>query len=128
MVTYIAKIRKRKRETVRGIGVIVLLVLLVGGFIGLLVFNNVKLYQRKAELTKQADVLQAEVAALQERGRELEQGIAERQSPEYQERILREQGLYKKPGEEVFTVLQVKEQQQEEETAEVKWWDPRTWF
>ncbi|MBI2642340.1 MAG: hypothetical protein HYW97_00625, partial [Candidatus Wildermuthbacteria bacterium] len=56
-------------------------------------------------------------------------GIVEVQSVEYQEKVLREQGLYQKPGEEVVTVLPP-EQSQEQNRAQEKrvWWNPITWF
>ena len=46
---------------------------------------------------------------------------------EYQERVLREQGLYQKPGEEVVTVLPLDEPEQKQQEEKV-WWNPWTWF
>ncbi len=47
------------------------------------------------------------------------------QGQEYQEKILREQGLYKKPGEQVITVLPPANQHQNSQnTQKTPWWAP----
>ncbi len=99
------------------------------GVIGFLAFQNLRIYQKRAELSSIAQELKAQVSDLQQRKLQLEAGIVEVQSVEYQEKVLREQGLYQKPGEEVVTVLPP-EQSQEQNRAQEKrvWWNPITWF
>ena len=67
--------------------------------------------------------------ALEQRKLALQAGIVEVESVEYQEKVLREQGLYQKPGEEVVTILPL-ENSEEETNQETKrvWWNPTTWF
>jgi cell division protein FtsB len=129
MVTQISKLRKKKREKFQNMAVAVFLVLVVVIFVGFLVFHNIRIYQKRAELSKQTQILQERIEESQARNQEVQEGIQERQTQEYQERILREQGLYQKEGEEVFTVVRPEIQEQQEVVQEKKiWWDPRTWL
>lgn len=94
-----------------------------------LIGNNVILNQKRTQLQKQADTLELQLQKLRGDKTELEQGIGEAQSPEYQEKLLREQGLYKKPGEQVITILPPEEENTEQTTEKKRiWWNPRTWF
>ena len=88
--------------------------------------------QKRAELQGKLDALRTQAAELSARTKELQANIQESQSENYQEKILREQGLYKKPGEEVITVLPPEgktEQKATEQPAQKRrvWWNPRTW-
>jgi cell division protein FtsL len=99
-------------------------------FIGLLglffIFYNVRLYQKRSELQQRAQELQAEIQELNQREQELQYQLEVSGTSEYQERVLREQGLYQKPGEEVITILPGKTQEQKEQKEKV-WWNPWTW-
>ena len=104
-------------------------VLIFGGIIGFLVFQNVKIYQKRSELSERAQELRAQINQLTQKHEDLEQSINENQTLEYQEKILREQGLYKKPGEEVITILDVETEKVEASQQNKKvWWNPFTWF
>lgn len=98
------------------------------GIIGVLVFQNIKIYQKRAELDEASKSLQAQIAELERKKQELEMGIRESQSAEFQEKILREQGLYKKPGEEVVTILPPPEEQPQKSEKKKIWWQPWTWL
>ena len=99
------------------------------GVIGFLGFQNFRIYQKRAELSNIAKELKVQVSDLQQRKLQLEAGLVEIQSVEYQEKVLREQGLYQKPGEEVVTVLPPEQSQEQDKKQETRvWWNPTTWF
>ena len=96
---------------------------------GFLVYQNTKLFQKRSELLKKTRELQAEITRLTQEGIQLQASITENQTLDYQEKILREQGLYQKPGEQVVTILPPQTQTQVQQPPKQKhWWDPRTWF
>ena len=113
--------RKRKREQVSGT--------LLGGFfivlfctiVLFLIGNNIVLNQKRSQLQEKANDLRTQLEELQTQKSSLQQGIGESQTLEYQEKILREQGLYKKPGEEAVVVLPSGETE-ETETPEKSFW------
>ncbi|MDO8639794.1 MAG: septum formation initiator family protein [bacterium] len=74
-----------------------------------LIFANVRISQRRAELKDRVDSLNKELTALIEQKKKLEEGINQSQSDFYWENKVREQG-YKKPGEETIVVLPAEEQ------------------
>ena len=115
------------RRILVGIGFLVVF----GGGIGFLAYQNIKIHQKRSELQTTLSILEEQVFELTERKVELEEKIDEVQSQEYQEKVLREQGLYKKPGEEVITILPPEETQGvtsiEEEKKRI-WWNPLSWF
>lgn len=103
-------------------------VFLVVGIGGVLLFNNMQLFQKTQQLRTQADALRSQKEKLEALKAQLEQGIAQGQTPEYQEKILREKGLYQKPGEQVITVVPEEQTQEAPAKPARVWWDPRTWF
>lgn len=120
--------RKRKNTLQNTIFLVVFLGVFLGA-VGFLGFQNFRIYQKRAELSQRADELRAQVSALQERKYNLEIGIEEAQTEEYQEKVLREQGLYKKPGEEVITILPPEDSQSQNNQEQKRiWWNPTTWF
>ncbi len=103
-------------------------VFLVVGIGGVLLFNNIQLYQKTQQLRTQTDALRSQKESLEALKAQLEKGIAQGQTPEYQEKILREKGLYQKPGEQVITVVPEQPKQETPAKPARVWWDPRTWF
>lgn len=92
-------------------------------------YQNTKLFQKRSELLKKTRELQAEIMRLTQEGIQLQAAITENQTPEYQEKILREQGLYQKPGEQVITILPPQTQTQVNQPPKKKpWWNPFAWF
>ena len=125
--TKFGKRRNRVFESAVVSGVFVGVLLLI---IGLFIFQNVKMGQKRADLEKRAQELQTQVADLSAQREALEANVAEAQTQEYQEKVLREQGLYKKEGEQVVTVLPPEitaENAPAEEKKDRKWWNPFTW-
>ncbi len=129
MISKNPRFPKRKREEISGT---VLGGFFVALFFGITIFfiaNNIVIHQKRIQLEQKAKDLQAQLETLKAQKANLEQGIGEAQTPEYQEKILREQGLYKKPGEEVITVLPAKDAADSKGSSQEKiWWDPRTWL
>jgi cell division protein FtsB len=128
MVAKLSRLRKRRDGSLRGALFSWIFLGLIGGVGVFLVFNNIRMYQKRAELKEQARNLQAQIAQLSLREQELKAQIQTSTTEEYQEKILREQGLYQKPGEEVITVLAPEGDAQKPETPKKVWWNPLTWF
>ena len=130
MVARKLNFRKKDESAFQNIILLIVIVIIFGGLLTFFIFQNVKIGQKRGDLEDNLGVLQAQVGELSARKRQLQESIKETQSQYYEEKILREQGLYKKPGEEVVTILVPKEEQQAEaETEEEKrvWWKPWTW-
>jgi len=101
-----------------------LFLLVIAGF---LVFSNLKINQKRAELTSKIEELRKEVQLLEETNERLKSGIFQTESDAYWEAKLYEQG-YKKPGEEAIVVLPPEEESSlEGPVEEKKWWNPFTW-
>ena len=107
------------------------MLLVLGLGLGLfLIFHNIRIYQKRVELQERAESLKAQIASLGERKSELESAIEMGATQEYQEKVLREQGLYKKTGEEVVTIIPPEQQREEQKQARGSrvWWNPFSWF
>src|SRR3989344_1720580 len=105
-----------------------LFVFLVVGIGGVLLFNNIQLYGKTQELRSRAEELRLQKANLEAQKTQLQTDITQSQTPEYQEKILREKGLYQKPGEQVITVVPQEQPQEGPKKSQRFWWDPRTWI
>src|SRR3989338_8586000 len=124
------RLRKRKISKLRDTVFLTMLLVLGLGLVFFLIFHNIRIYQKRVELQKRAEELQDQIASLGSRKTELESAIQVGTTQEYQEKVLREQGLYKKPGEEVVTIIppeQVQEEQKAQQASRV-WWNPFSWF
>ena len=124
------RLRKKKIGKLRDTVFLTMLLVIGLGLGFFLVFNNIRIYQKRVELQKRAEVLKDQIGSLESRKGELESAIQVGTTQEYQEKVLREQGLYKKPGEEVVTIIppeQVQEEQKQQQANRV-WWNPFSWF
>ena len=127
MVARITRFRK-KRESSHAKKVLGWSFLVLIGLLGLfLIFYNLRLYQKRVELQERTRELQLEIAELSQREELLQRQLKVSTTTEYQEKVLREQGLYQKPGEEVVTILPAEEPEQRQRKEKV-WWNPFTWF
>jgi len=127
MVARITRFRKKRESSTTkkmfGWSFLVLI-----GLLGLfLIFYNLRLYQKRAELQEWTRELQLQIAELSQREQLLQRQLEISTTTEYQERVLREQGLYQKLGEEVVTILPPEEPEQRQQKEKV-WWNPFTWF
>ena len=101
--------------------------------VGFLVYQNVSMAQKRSSLEGRLQELRVEESEYLAQIQAKEASIANIQLEERQEKILREQGLYKKEGEEVVTILPPEENTVEgtaegEGKTERVWWNPLTWF
>ena len=127
MVAKLSRFRKKQESSIaKKVAKWFFLILI--GLLGLfLVFHNVRIYQKRAELEGRANELEFQIGELKQKEAQLEEQFIISNTREYQERVLREQGLYQKPGEEVVTIIPLKEPEQKEQQERV-WWNPWTWF
>jgi cell division protein FtsB len=100
----ISKSRRFKKDPHQTIFFPILIGFLLVLVVGFLIFSNVKINQRRAELITQIEDFKKEIQILEEKNQELRAGITETYSESYWEERIREQG-YKKPGEEQIVVL-----------------------
>jgi len=127
MIAKLSRLRK-KRESSQAKRVFVFIAFLTVGLLAvLLLFYNINLYQRRGNLAEQTQQLKEKIGELAEESRELQEEAAVQETLAYQERILREQGLFQKPGEEVVTILPAEELLAGGEKKEWTWWNPFTW-
>lgn len=128
------KLRQRASSSKRLLFPVVFggLALVLGGF---LLYGNITMYLKRSSLNQKADELEARIDSLSAKEQKLKETQAKEQTATYQEKILREQGLYKKQGEEVVTVIQDEQVRAEERQPQGQersrrpriWWDPLTW-
>jgi len=119
----VAKFRKkRKEESWRDLGFAIFLVVLVVFVVGFLIYQNSKLYRYRINLTSRVNSLQEELQRLEEKKRLLEAGISDFEK----ERMLREEGLYQKEGENVvaFVLPEIEENAEEQKNP----WNPKSWW
>ncbi|MDP3982086.1 MAG: hypothetical protein Q8P70_00825 [bacterium] len=130
MVAKISQIRKERKKRGNDTLVIGIVCLIILGAVGFLLFQNISMVQRRSALEREAMRLQKELQQMEESRVEMELLAQERDTEEYQEQVLREQGIYKKEGEEVITILPpdvIEKEQQEKPEKERVWWNPLTW-
>jgi cell division protein FtsB len=105
-----------------------LFVFLVAGFGGVLLFNNIQLYRKTKELRARAEELRLQKVNLETQKAKLQTDITQSQTLQYQEKALREKGLYQKLGEQVITVVPQEKPQEAPKKPQRAWWDPRGWI
>jgi len=130
MVTKNSRFGKKRYTAFQHLVISLVFVFVFGGIVSFFVYQNVKVSQKRGDLEEQYDALRAQVSELDAQRLMLEESIEATTTPEYQEKILREEGLYKKPGEEVVTVLPPEEEVvmgEDSEEQEKTWWNPLTW-
>lgn len=101
----ISKNRKTKKGgTYQNIVFSVSIGIFLLAIVGFLVVSNLRINQKRAELTEKIEELERDIRLFSERNEQLKAGIARTESDDYWEARLREQG-YRKPGEETVVVL-----------------------
>ena len=131
MITKIKKNRNRDKRR-KGINqtslffsiLISFLILLIIGF---LIFTNVNIVLRRAELTERVEELRKEIQILEQKNQELQTKIVRAGKPDFLEERAREELGLKKPGEEVVLILpiekDVEKSIEEEKTFWQKFWE-----
>lgn len=93
---------KRSKNSPLWVWIIIVFILIAGA---LLVLSNVRMYEKRRQLQAQENDIKKQIQGLLLRTKGLQTQIIQVDTTSYQEKVLREQGLYKKPGEEVVTVI-----------------------
>jgi len=126
----IAKIKKnRNRKSYRVLFFSFLIGLLVLLMLGFLIFTNINIGRRRAELTERIEVLRKEIQILEEKNQELRAGITRAGGEDFLEEKAREQMGLKKPGEEVVVILPPEKKEEPIEKEESFWEKIREeWF
>ncbi len=105
--------KKKKRNYTKNIVIFFLF-----SFILYMAFTNITLLKRKNQLAYQYADLQEVVNITGKRNAELQEENAIIYDKDYQEKLLREKGMYKKEGEGVIVIKELEEQEKEEKEKE----------
>ena len=109
----VSKKRKRiKNKHLHSNLSLILTGILFFAIIGFLVFSNLRIGQRRKEMTRKIEDLTKEIQLLEEKNQELKEGIFDAESDVFWEAKLYEQG-YKKPGEEAIVVIPTDKEEEE---------------
>jgi len=119
MITKIKKKRNKKRNALIFSIIVGSLVLLIAGF---LIFTNINIARRRAELTERAEALRKEIQILEQKNQELQAKIAQAEDPDFKRRKLREEFGYGRPGEEKVVILPIEEDIEEPVEEEKSFW------
>ena len=129
MIAKRKRFHKDKESVIQNIVLALLFFAIFFGITGLLVYNNLNIQGKRGELDSKVEALRSRIVELEAQKTELEESGLKIDNVEYQEELLREKGLYKKPGEEVITILLSDEQESFGKEKEKRtWWNPLTWF
>ena len=90
--------------------------------IGILLFSNLQMNQRRRQLMSKIGELDQEIVAIEKRNQELEAGIVQEVDEEYLEQEARDNFQMKKPGESVVVVLPPKDGIDDLSQIEKTWW------
>ncbi len=112
--------RRKKRKSWSEFFFSFLIGIFVLGIVTILFFSNLKINERKKELTFQIEVLKEEIQKLEERNAQLKSGISQSLSPDFLEKEARERLGLKKPGEEVVVVKKIESEGELNEVKEEK--------
>ena len=113
----IAKFRKSEKDSLGSKIFLILLFCFVIAIIGFLVITNLKLGQKRKELHSRISFLEKEFISLKETSQKLKTQLSQFSQEDFAEKILREKGMYKKPGEGVLVITkenEIKEEKIEE--------------
>jgi len=121
----IAKKKKKKRGNQNLLSSILIGIFLLG-VVSLLVFFNIKINQRRAELLTQIESLEKEIQLLEEKNSQLRAGISQTGKESYWEEQAREQGLIREGENQVVIIPPEQEQLKKEE--ESSFWNFQNWL
>lgn len=102
----------------------ILVLLLVG--ISFLIFSNLRIRQKRAELTTEIKSLEKEIQVLEKKNQDLKTKISQSHSPEYLEKVARTRLDLQKQGEHQVVVLPP--EKETEKTKEKSFWNPKEWL
>jgi cell division protein FtsB len=96
--------KAKKENNLQTIVLSVLIGIFLLGTVSFFIVSNLRINQKRSELTEQINYLKQEIEVLEEKNEQLKAGISQTESDTYWEEKIREQG-YKKPGEQSVVVL-----------------------
>ena len=124
MITKIKKNKNRGRNRITQTSLFFFI--LIGFFVllitGFLIYTNINIALRRAELTERAEELRKEIQILEQKNKELRAKIIRAQEPDFLEEKAREELGLKKPGEEVVVILPIEEDVEEPVEEEKSFW------
>ncbi len=119
----IAKFRKRKKDNFwKEVFLPVVLGLVALGLIGFLIFYNLKIYQRRSELTSRIEELQRKIKDLEKEKEFLESGISQAEREEYIEKIAKERLNLQKEGERAVSFVLPEGKEKKEQEGQNSFW------
>ncbi|HNY97733.1 MAG TPA: hypothetical protein PKM84_01270 [Candidatus Pacearchaeota archaeon] len=86
-------------------GKVPIAVILLGLLIIFLAATNFNLYWRDRKLNRKLKSIEGEMGIQNEKKASIEKNLAEMQEFDYGERLVREKGMYKRPGEDIVVIL-----------------------
>ncbi len=86
-------------------GKVPIAVMLLGLLIIFLIATNFNLYWRDHKLNNKLESIGEEMRIQNEKKANIEENLAEMQESDYGERLVREKGMYKRPGEDIVVIL-----------------------
>lgn len=111
-ILMITKLRKIEKRSLAQTFFLYLSVIFILAIVGFLLVANLNLYREGNGLKRKMVSLKAKVKELNRENQELKTRLSQVSQGEYTEKILREKGMYKKPGEGVVVVIRKKENQE----------------
>ncbi len=118
----IAKFKKRKKAGFsEGIFFPILVGILISGTVGFLIFQNIKISQKRTKLTYQIEILRKELQELEEKNKLLKTGISQADDEEHIKEVLREELGYQEEGETTVGFTLPETEKREEEKEEGFW-------
>ena len=103
--------------------VAIIIILVITGF---LIFSNIKINQKKDKIDIQLAALEKEISNLQEKNKELKEGISSVGDESYIEKIARQDMGLQKEGEKVVSFITPSEQEETKEKQSS--WGPGDWW
>ena len=119
----VAKKLKKRKQFSQTLIFSIVLCLFTLGVIGFLVISNVKMNQKRTELTARIELLKKQIEELEKKNSEIKSGISQTQTQDYLEKEARERLNLKKPGENVVTILSPKEGEESHEKEPKNFWE-----
>ena len=112
--------RRKNKRSFQEIFFSILLIFFALAIVVLLITSNLKMKEKRSELTSQIEVLQKEIQNLETKNQELKAGVTQSQTQDYLEKEAREQLGLKKPGEEVVAIKKVQSEETQNQVKEQK--------
>lgn len=115
--------KNKKRRNAKSIFFLIFFGVLLLAGIGFLSWTNIKIKQRRERLLSRVENLKKEIQMLEEKNKELKRQVSQSGTPEYLEKVAREQLGLKAPGEEVVIISKENEEKEEVKAEEEQgWW------